>query len=132
MSTQKERINTHLPIGSIIKQLREAERYTKTQFAKMVGVSKNHIGEIESGSCFPSYSKLVKILFILGYEPTIRRIPKFPQIAAKKIRVKKVKEEVLNAEAPAPIVGEVPTITEAPIPTEEVKTEESGSAAELK
>lgn len=82
---KKERINTHQPIAGIIKQLRESHRYNKTQFAKMVGVSKNHIGEIESGACFPSYALLVKILFVFDYEITIRRIPKYSVSANEEI-----------------------------------------------
>jgi transcriptional regulator with XRE-family HTH domain len=94
---KKERINTHQPAGAIFRQLREGHRYTKTQLAKILGVSKNHIGEIESGNCYPSFSLFIKMLSLYGYEWTIRRIPKFPQAAGEK-----ESEVALAEEAPVP------------------------------
>lgn len=76
---RKERVNTHQPIGAILKQLREMNRYEKTKIAKLLNISKNHVGEVESGACNPSHGLLVKWLAIFGYEITIRRIPKYPQ-----------------------------------------------------
>ena len=78
------RIDTHQPAGQIFKQLRENERYSKTKVAQLLDVSKNHIGEIESGNCYPSFSLFIRMLALYEYELTIRRIPKFPANAKKK------------------------------------------------
>ena len=99
MATKKQRIDTHQTRGGICKQLRESARYSKTELASMVDVSKNHIGEIESGSCYPSTALWDKILFVFGYEATIRRIPKFYKTEKKKV-VRAVSDEAQTTTEP--------------------------------
>lgn len=72
----KKKINKDVPIGQLIRQLREKSRYSQAEVGRVVGVTRNHICEIESGGSYPSYELLTRILFFLGYEITVKKLPR--------------------------------------------------------
>lgn len=48
-------------IGERIKELRKKSRYTQTELANLLGVTKSTIAAYENGSRLPSYDVLVKM-----------------------------------------------------------------------
>lgn len=92
----RKRINLDAPIGDIIRQLRESQRYNQADIARMIKCSRNHISDIEAMKGFPSYAKLVEILRVLGYELTVRRIKK--QHVARKAKA----DATATSETPNP------------------------------
>jgi transcriptional regulator with XRE-family HTH domain len=91
-NTKKIKINLDAPIGVILKQLRERERYTMADIGRMIYCSRNNICDIECGKCKPSWSKLVDYLHVLGYEPTIRRLKPKRKPRKKKVEGEETKE----------------------------------------
>ena len=50
-----------------LKELREAQGYTQTSFAKAIGISRTHYCQIESGEKDPSLKVSLRIKKQLGY-----------------------------------------------------------------
>lgn len=71
---RKKKLDLNAPIGEVIRRIRESLRYNQADIGRMVNKSRNHISDIEAMKGFPSYSVLVDILRVLGYELTVRRI----------------------------------------------------------
>lgn len=101
----KLKLNKNLPIGLVIRQIREAQRYKQAELARMVEITRNHICEIESGDSHPSYKVLTDILFVLGYELTVKKIPKQKKNAPADVPIANGAERVKEA-ASDPLVKE--------------------------
>lgn len=80
----KIRIDTHQPYGKVLEQLMERDRWTGAKLAREVGCTRNHISEIISGKCFPSFTLGMKIASVFGYELAWRKIPAIPRSPKKK------------------------------------------------
>ena len=74
LTTSKRKLNLDAPIGDIIRQIRESQRYSQSDIARMINKSRNHISDIEAIKGYPSYAVLVDILRVLGFELTVRKI----------------------------------------------------------
>jgi transcriptional regulator with XRE-family HTH domain len=66
-----------MDIPGRVREIRESLGVTQTELARRVGVARNHIGMIESGSRTPSIGLLEKIARALGTEPAefLRDLP---------------------------------------------------------
>lgn len=51
---------------NLIRKERRWKEYTQEEFAKMVGISRKFMGEIERGEKWPSLATLARIAFHLG------------------------------------------------------------------
>ena len=51
-----------------LQNLRQSQGYTQTSFAEVIGISRNHYSQIESGDKSPSMKVALKIKQTLGYQ----------------------------------------------------------------
>ncbi len=80
----KIKIDTHKPFGAVLEQLMERDRWSGADLAREVECTRNHISEILSGKCFPSFSLGQRIASVFGYELAWRKIPAIPKTPRKK------------------------------------------------
>lgn len=51
-----------------LKELREKERYTQTKLAKLAGISRSQLIQIENGESKPKIDTALNISAVLGYK----------------------------------------------------------------
>lgn len=61
---QKRKINKQ--IGARVKAVREASAYTQERFAEEIGLSIQHVSNLERGITGPSISTIIKMSKVLG------------------------------------------------------------------
>jgi len=80
----KVKVDTHQPYGVVLGQLMKIHRWSGADLAREVDCTRNHISEILSGKCFPSFSLGQRIASVFGYELAWRKIPAIPKNPRKK------------------------------------------------
>jgi transcriptional regulator with XRE-family HTH domain len=101
----KVKVDTHQPYGKVLEQLMERDRWTGAKLAREVGCTRNHISEILSGKCFPSFSLGQRIASVFGYELRMAKIPAIPKSPRKKKEsaLESQGEEAVEAVEVAPV-----------------------------
>ena len=66
MIEKKEKKKVNKQIGERIKAAREAAAYTQERFAEEIGLSIQHVSNLERGITGPSISTLIKMSKVLG------------------------------------------------------------------
>ncbi len=66
MIEKKENKNANKQIGERIKAAREASAYTQERFAEEIGLSIQHISNLERGITGPSIDTIIKMSKVLG------------------------------------------------------------------
>jgi len=74
----RNRLNLNQPINFILQDQRERKGVSLTGLAKLIGVSRNHMYEIEEGKGMPSFEILNKWAHELGMQVTLKAIPYVP------------------------------------------------------
>lgn len=93
----KIKIDHRQPFGAVMAQYMERDRWSGADLAREVGCTRNHISEILSGKCYPSYSLGMKITSVFGCELRWGKIPSIPKSSRKK-------GGAVEASAEAPVV----------------------------
>lgn len=100
----KQKVDTHQPYGKVLEQLMKIHRWSGADLAREVGCTRNHISEILSGKCFPSFSLGQRIASVFGYELAWRKIPAVPKSPRKKKEPVFVAKEEIQLSPVAPEV----------------------------
>jgi transcriptional regulator with XRE-family HTH domain len=64
-----EKISGKLTLGTLLLSIRQGEEMTQTEFAKLLGVSKQYVCDLEHGRRFASPKAAAEYASKLGYSP---------------------------------------------------------------
>ena len=81
---KKIKIDHRQTFGKVLQQYMKRDRWTGADLSREVGCTRNHISEILSGKCYPSFSLGQKIASVFGCELGWRRLPSAPKSPKKK------------------------------------------------
>ena len=86
-SKRNRKLDKTQPIIMVLHQLFKSQRWGNGEFADLLIISPNHLSQIFSGNAKPSYDVLDRMCKELGYELTVRKLPRILKNPRKKEKV---------------------------------------------